>query len=192
MNKNRCDFKSEFDCNKSSISFYYENWHSGEFRYVKSVGSLPDDPYDLTNENQAKEMWLKKYNEPMPESIYCLPAEVLSANCRVYDGEMVLTEAEKEHIYLCAYESDFTMDMLYLLLDGLKWRPLVPVDESDDGWLTIMIRGDFDCLYLAIVRSFLGMPELGNDLNSYFKALSNLVDSYRNKIRKSSVAAISV
>lgn len=100
---------------------------------------------------------------------------------------MKLTEAEKKHIQYCANRSDFTMDMLYLLLDGLKWRPLVPIDESHPGWTTIVTRGNFDCLYLAIVRDFLGMPELGTDVQSYLMELSSLVDSYRKTISTDSL-----
>ncbi len=151
---------------------------------------MPYDMYDLSIENEAKEKWIKKYNVPMPDDVYSLPAEVLSANCRVYDGEMVLTDVEKNHIRYCANNGDFTMEMLYLVLDGLKWRPLVPVDESDPGWLTIMERGDFDCIYLAIIRGFLGMPEPGTDAASSLMGLEALVESYRMMI-KNDAAAIS-
>lgn len=87
------------------------------------------------SEDEARRLWKSRFGYEMPEDAhYGQHAETTPAYIEVYDGDMVFTEKEANHIREITSASDFTMDMAYLLFDHLKWRPLQRVPLSDPAW----------------------------------------------------------
>ena len=107
----------------------------------------------------ARDAWQTKYGEPIPE---CAleeerDPETTMASCLLpYDGTVSLTEEESRAI--AAVDGDLTMDMVWLVVEGLGWRPGKPVPLDDPGWLAIWAEEEESGMYIHIVRELMGMP----------------------------------
>lgn len=155
---------SEFDIRRSHIQIF-DTWSAGE--YVKTVhpaaqyqgvDSSPD--YYRAAEKQAKSLWKSKYGAEMPEDAKGGRAEVTCVNLVPYDGLTPTDLTDKEWSILTDYDvGDFTLDMLWLMVEGLGWRPGVPVSEDDPGWLVVWAEEEQRGGYLHIIRAVLGMLE---------------------------------
>ncbi|WP_163055105.1 hypothetical protein [Acidithiobacillus ferrooxidans] len=107
----------------------------------------------------ANDAWTTKYGEPVPESALedWLDPETTPASCLLpYDGTISLTKEESSAI--AAVDGDLTMDMVWLVVEGLGWRPGKPVPLDDPGWRAIWAEEEECCMYIHIVRELLGMP----------------------------------
>lgn len=49
--------------------------------------------------------------------------------------------------------------MLWLIVEGLGWRPGKAVPEDDSGWLVVWAEEEECGCYIDIIRDVLGMPE---------------------------------
>ncbi|MBA9859905.1 hypothetical protein [Ralstonia insidiosa] len=159
----------ELDCRKSVVEYWLEEGEHG-CRYVRTsypIGnSSMQDPQQPAaerreNDRRAREdagrKWLEKYGVPMPAEVEVSSAETMFARNLPYDGPTQLTAAEQ--LALERDVGDFTLDMVWLVVEGLGWRPGVPVPEDDDGWVAIWAE-DYACAcYLDIIRDVLGMSE---------------------------------
>jgi len=112
----------------------------------------------------ARDAWQTKYGEPIPE---CAleeerDPETTMASCLLpYDGTVSLTEEESHAI--AAVDGDLTMDMVWLVVEGLGWRPGKPVPLDDPGWRAIWAEEEECCMYIHIIRELMGMPFGSND-----------------------------
>lgn len=153
----------EFDIRRSHIQIFAD-WGTGE--YVKTVhpadqyegmDSLPQ--YYRAAEEQAKSLWKLKYGVEMPEDVEGQWAETTFASAIPHDGPTTLSPDEQAFVARAEEFGDFTLDMLWLIVEGLGWRPSKAVPEDDPGWLVIWAEEE-DCgCYLDIIRDVLGMPE---------------------------------
>lgn len=126
----------EFNARDYAIGFVVDgskvNIPIEQRQYIKLVGErvLRENSVEQENwvANIAPQEWRKKYGE-LPEyadfyffdSIYW--AETTSAGVIPYDGTMILTKEEQETVYKLADHCDLTMGLLYIICEGLKWRP---------------------------------------------------------------------
>ncbi len=107
----------------------------------------------------AREAWLAKYGEAIPECAledWRDPETTLASCLLPYDGTVSLTEEESRAI--AAVDGDLTMDMVWLVIEGLGWRPGKPVPLDDPGWRAIWAEEEECCMYIHIVRELLSMP----------------------------------
>ncbi len=142
--RNALSFPAEYDSRRTDIDIY-GNWDTDLFVVAST-------------EKQAKDKWLEKYGSVMPDEIECNDAETSSAGNIAYTGTVQLTDEEKFIVRNAAAYGDFTLDMLWLLVEGLGWRPGKPVAEDDIGWIAVWAE-ECDCVgYIDIVRDVLGMP----------------------------------
>ncbi|WP_175011273.1 hypothetical protein [Burkholderia lata] len=113
---------------------------------------------EAESRDDAQRKWREKYNHSMPEDVEVQAAESSFAPCFPYDGPTQLSSDEAASLAELTDSGDFTLDMLWLIVEGLGWRPGVPVSEDDEGWIAIWAE-DYECAsYLEIVRHVLGMP----------------------------------
>lgn len=158
---------AEFDIRKSHIKIHFE-LQTG--RYVKTVllqSEYPDNdfrnkPYSIACRNQAALLWREKYCSELPNEndLEVSWAETLFADSIPYDGKAVLSADELDVVSRAIDFGDFTLDMLWLIVDCLGWRPGKVVREDDPGWISIWAEEEECGGYLAIVRDVLGMPEV--------------------------------
>lgn len=142
--RNALSFSNEYDSRRTDIDIY-KNWDTGQF-VVASI------------EEQAKVKWFEKYASPLPDEVECHDAETSSACIIPYTGTVQLTREEKAIVENAGAYGDFSLDMLWLLVEGLGWRPGKPVPEDDIGWIAVWAE-ECDCVgYIDIVREVLGMP----------------------------------
>ena len=153
----------EFDIRSSHIQIF-ANWETRE--YVKTVhpssqhegmDSLPAC-YRASN-TQAKRLWKEKYGVEMPDEVEAAWAETTSANAFPHAGPTTLTATEQAVVDKADDFGDFTLDMLWLMVEGLGWKPGKPVAEDDPGWLVIWAEEEECGCYIDIIRAVLGMPE---------------------------------
>lgn len=107
----------------------------------------------------ARDAWQAKYGKPIPDSALenSRDPETTLASCLLpYDGAVPLTEEESSAI--AADHGDLTMDMVWLVIEGLGWRPGKPVPLDDPGWRAIWAEEEECCMYIHIIRELLGMP----------------------------------
>jgi hypothetical protein len=160
----------QYDVRASSIFMYIE-WKEadGPLRYVKTVHPRLS-PEDLLNRDalhahykavgeEARELWLRKYDQPMPEDVMMQWAEQTPADCLPYDGTVALSPQEWEVVQSVCRTSELTLAMLWLVVEGCGWRPGQPVPVDAPEWELIRAEGKEDGGYLEIVRSLLGMPD---------------------------------
>jgi hypothetical protein len=102
----------------------------GTLRHVKLVRNQhPFDVYaslDDWVDAEAPGLWKARYGEsPDPESLSGYWAETVGVEVIPYDGPTRLTAEEQTTIYkhVEGVRSDLTMAMLYVMIEGLGWRP---------------------------------------------------------------------
>lgn len=155
-----------FDIRRSHIMLYIDE-ETGE--YVKTVHPASQSfgtdslwhAYYRAADEQAKSLWRAKYGADMPEKLENdgAWAESTSANAFPHDGPTKLTPQEQSIVDRAEEFGDFTMDMLWLMVEGLGWRPGKPVPEDDLGWLVIWAEEETCGGSIDIIRAVLGMPE---------------------------------
>lgn len=152
----------DFDIRRSHI-LIFANWETQE--YVKTVLSAElyagldslSACYQAAEE-QAKSLWRVKYGVEMPvEDVDMAWAETTYAGAIPYDGPTPLT-VEEQSVVSDNNFGDFTLDMLWLMVEGLGWKPGKPVSEDDPGWLAIWAEEENCVCYIDIIREVLGMP----------------------------------
>lgn len=157
-------FPAEFDVQRSHITIFID---LDTKRYVKTVHPAASfsgrdwiDKYNWAAYKQAESLWLEKYGTIMPKDVEAPWAETLAAWAIEYPGTRALSA--EELVAVREDHGDFTLDMLWLLVEGLGWSPGVPVAEDDPGWLVIWGEEENGggSGYIDIVRSVLGMPEI--------------------------------
>lgn len=162
------DLPSERDIRKCNIRVF-KDW--GECEFVITTAPLTPSPdpdhkslyaYFKASEKMAKEMWQQKYGRPMPARVEGAWADTVFASAIPYEGPVQLSAGEIELIERSGRYGDITLDMLWLIVDGLGWRPGKPVPENDPGWLAIQAEEELCGGYLHLVRKFLGMPDCPN------------------------------
>ena len=141
-------------------------------RYVKLTRD--QDPLSVYNDTdewidvEAPAEWQKKYGEaPPPDSyLYGIWAETLAPKAIPYDGPTPITPNEQNTIVHFAegMRIDLTMAMLYVMIEGLGWRPGA-VYESNK-WPPQQEMVDF--------YHFYAHPHDDDPLGSLFIALSLL------------------
>ncbi|EPG8943816.1 hypothetical protein L4Z64_001220 [Pseudomonas aeruginosa] len=112
--------------------------------------------------DQAAKLWREKYGTEIPadDDLDVSWAETLLAGMTPYEGPTELTDAELSVVSRADEFGDFTLDMLWLIVECLGWRPGVPVPEDDQGWISVWAEDEEVRGYLDIVRAVLGMPEV--------------------------------
>ncbi|MBN3815859.1 hypothetical protein G3N57_04220 [Paraburkholderia sp. Se-20369] len=114
---------------------------------------------DSAARKDAQRKWQERYHHTMPEDVEVQDAESSFAPYFPYDGPTHLSSGEAAALAALTDSGDFTLDMLWLIVEGLGWKPGVPVPEDDEGWIAVWAE-DYECAcYLEIVRFALGMPE---------------------------------
>lgn len=154
--------RPDLDTRKSLI-LYYREYETG--RFVKLVVPVNGDRHQdlkIDWDKAGRAAWREKYGQDMPKFLSMNWAEALSACIEPYEGTKTLSEASKQAIRSVCASAEFTLDMLWLIVEGCNWTPGVPVSEDDAGWIAIWsqaMEDDFDS-YVAIVREVMGMPAL--------------------------------
>lgn len=102
----------------------------GTLRHVKLVRNQhPFEVYESLDDwvdAEAPALWKARYGEtPAPESLSGYWAETVGAEVIPYDGPTRLTAEEQTTIckHVEGVRSDLTMAMLYVMIEGLGWRP---------------------------------------------------------------------
>lgn len=108
-----------------------------ETRYVRMA--LDQDPFNIYpslddwRDAVAPGLWKEKYGEYPPQEmhLYGIWADALNPNTIPYDGPTKLTEAEQLtiHNFDCA-RLDLSMAMLYVMIEGLNWRPGAAISKG--------------------------------------------------------------
>lgn len=187
---------SEFDISKSFIQIWI-SWDTRRFVKVAlpqaQFGAPPEgsalhervaisdyyDTIDRVSSEQASALWQSKYSEPIPLKDVENPwAETLLASVIPHEGRVTLTEDEQAVVDRADEFGDFTLDMLWLMVEGLGWRPGKPVAEDDPGWAVIWDEEVKCAGYVDIVRAVLGMP--GIDQARYEEEIQNRRKTPRN------------
>jgi hypothetical protein len=93
---------------------------------------------------------------------------------------MKFTDAEAKHVLKVSTNSDFTMDMAYLLFDHLKWRPLQRVPFSNHGWeLLINQEPKVGWGYVRLMCDVLGYDD-----DEFDEHLDKKIDEYHVYYKK--------
>lgn len=163
--RNSLDFGPKFDSRRSEIAVY-KDWDSGQFVVTVFPKLTEDNPghkarfaYYEAADAKAKSLWLEKYHVDMPEHVEHQWAETSFADAIPYIGTVQLSKEEAEFLKKARSLGDFTLDMLWLIVEGLGWRPGNPVSEDDLGWLAVWAEHEECGGYYEIVRAVLAMPE---------------------------------
>lgn len=156
------NFGAEFDSRRSEIEVFKDSG-SGQFVvtvFPKLDSDAPDyKAYNAACLAKAKGMWIEKYGQAMPLHVEGRWSETWYADAIPYVGTVELNKEETEFLKNANRFGDFTLDMLWLIVEGLGWRPGKPVSEEDRGWLAIWAEEEECVGYYAIVRAALAMPE---------------------------------
>lgn len=151
-----------FDVRQSDICLFAD-WESNSFVklvYPKRVENHDPVLYGRMLDD-AQSLWQQKYGAPMPEDVECCPVEVVSASGIPHEGPTELTITEWNWVESLAGRCDLTLDMLWFVVEGLKWRPGQPVSETDPLWpLVFELEESTGAGSTEIVRALLGMPRL--------------------------------
>lgn len=154
------------NCNtkKFEIGFCVEINNKGDLtgRFIKMCND--ESIYQNVNNfddwilKKAQKQWKQKYKESIGiKNLEYIPAEVFGAGNIPYDGPTELSTAEQEAMRIISNNgTDLTMDMVYLMVERLGWRPgmlkqgVIPTqeqvhelyqwperNEDPDGWLEI-------------------------------------------------------
>ncbi|BFO07288.1 hypothetical protein LU674_001740 [Pseudomonas alloputida] len=171
LSLNRCP---EFDTQHSHIDFYIDPETN---RYV--ITSLPFVAYPpaviepehslhqafyRAKNEQAASRWLAKYGEaiPPPANLDYGVAETMLVSTLGYPGPTPLTPAENEVLQASAALGDVTLDIVFLIIEVLGWRPGRPVPEDDPGWIAIWAEEEMVLGSMTMARDILGMPDFGD------------------------------
>jgi len=156
----------DFDIGHSDIQIFVE-WNT--WRFVKTVhpkhtASEGEDwivaltRYYVLAREAAEILWLAKYGEVMPEEVEGVWAESISASAFRHEGVVKLTDTEWQAVCNAANGSDLTLDILWLVVERLNWKPGVPVPLTDPKWENIWAE-EMKCVgYIDIVHDLLNMP----------------------------------
>lgn len=100
-------------------------------RYIRLIRD--QDPFHTYSslddwiDAETPSLWLDKYGElpPPDKHLYGIWAETLNPNTIPYDGPTRLTDTEQVTIcnFVEGVRVDLTMAMLYVMIEGLNWRP---------------------------------------------------------------------
>lgn len=152
---------AQYDIENNFIQYWYDDNSLAEpMKFVKVV--VPwvwrqnRDSYNPQTESLANRLWLEKYSKPMPEWVEPHDPESMGASWFPYDGTRELSNDEWE-IVKALSPYDLTLDMLWLLIEGLHLTLGVPLPEDDEKWLPILFEGNECGGYLTIVKQCLGM-----------------------------------
>ena len=160
-------FPAEYDVRRSELAVF-KDWDSGRFvvtAHPKRKGMETRAwrrflfAYYRAAKTRAKSLWREKYRSGMPNHVEFQWAETCFASAIPYTGRVVLTGEERQLVADAEQYGDFTLDMLWLLVEGLGWRPGKPVPEDDPGWLAVWAEEEHCIGYYETVRRFLGMSE---------------------------------
>lgn len=167
--KNRCP---EFDTLHSHIYIFREPKTD---RYVTT--SLPFAQYPLdvlqpehslhrafyraVNE-QAASCWLVKYGEKIPSDndLERGVPEAMLASDQKYPGPSILTPSESKVLEDSHAFGEVTLDIVFLIVEVLGWRPGKPVPDDDPGWITLWAEEEVVLGTIAVARHVLGMPHV--------------------------------
>lgn len=154
---------AEFDVRQRTIWIYLER-PTG--RFVKVV--LPQmrvvnaETLQRTHRRaagQARYLWLEKYGTPFPETrVDGDWTEFVLADEIAHEGPTRLTEAEWAHVQRASRQAALTVDILWLLVEGLGWRPGQPVADTDRGWLSVWAEEEESPGVMESVRELLCLP----------------------------------
>lgn len=142
------------DSRKYAIWFAY----SGAQQLL--VGLPVDEDW---NQSALEDAWRVSFGSELPADVELIPIETLSAavaSTLPESGMRKLSDAEIAVIHaVCDDGDDFTVDMLWLLVEGLGWTIGQPVPYSDPGWLAVWAEEERCGSYMAIVCKALCMDE---------------------------------
>lgn len=159
-------FPAQYDVRRSLIRIFAD-WETG--RYVKTIHPLGNElgggpgsdeslqAYFRTSFQCAQNLWRARFGEDMPESVEGQWAETTPAASLPYDGPTQLSDVEWRFVE--GYHGDFTLAELWLLVEGLGWRPGTPMSEDDEKWVAVWAEERDCCNYLQGVRMVLGMSD---------------------------------
>jgi hypothetical protein len=157
-------FAEQFDTRRSEIAVF-KDWSSDSFvitAHPKLMRIADKDnknlfAYFAKAEADAKNKWFEKYGISMPENVEFSWASSCFAGVIPYVGAVKLLSNEIAFVRNSRHIGDFTLDMLWLIVEGIGWRPGVPVSEDDTGWLAVWAEEEECGGYYEIVRAALGM-----------------------------------
>lgn len=158
----RMDLKFDrLDSRKSDICFACTD----DLRQCIFV-SIPvvDKPGDWTRmQVTADKAWQERFGCPLPDDVELSAIETQSASSALWlpeTGMRKLSNAEVKVMQeVCDRGNGFTLDMLWLLVEGLGWTLGRPVPQTDPGWLAVWAEEEHCGSYMAVVRHALGMDE---------------------------------
>jgi len=156
---------------------HIEYWYEGDDidRHVRTSLLISDYPPPFVHgpchpthqaflkaqREQAEILWQSKYSEDLPATAdlgYFWPHSTHASDID-YDGATALTDVEQEFVHSrLKGGGGYTIEVLWLLVEGLGWRPGRPVSEDDPGWISIWACEERSAGFYNIVRDMLGMP----------------------------------
>lgn len=155
----------DIDTRKSDI-FVYSDLQSG--RCVKTVHPYDEnknyEAFYKASEEVAERLWMERFGVIIPwDTVDGGWAANMKADYLLGLGSTLLADQEIAVLKMVGAVSDLTLDMRWLVIEGLGWRPGVPVPENDLGWIALWAEEQTCGGYIAIVRDLLGMPEMPFD-----------------------------
>lgn len=152
------------DSRKSYIGFAYsDDLKQGVF--VSTPRFEPGGEYQehwLARLSQkVDEAWRERYGCALPDEIGIDHIETIFAKAIRWMPETGLRKLSEDEAEItrevCNTGNDFTLDMLFLLVEGLGWTLGKPVPFNDPGWLAIWAEEE-DCGgYMAVICNVLRM-----------------------------------
>lgn len=128
--------------------------------------SIPvgEKPGDWTRMHLAADKaWQERFGRLLPDDVELSAIETQCATSALWlpeTGMRKLSDAEiKVMQEVCDGGNDFTLDMLWLLVEGLEWTLGQPVPQTDPGWLAVWAEEEHCGSYMAVVCHALGMGE---------------------------------
>lgn len=154
---------AEFDTRQRTILIYIER-ATGRFVKVvlpqmRVVNAVTLQRIHRRAAAQAHYLWLEKYGTPFPETgVDGDWTEFVLADEIPHEGPTRLTEAEWAHVQRASRQAALTVDILWLLVEGLGWRPGQPVSDDDRGWLSVWAEEEESPGVMESVRELLCLP----------------------------------
>uniref|UniRef100_UPI003BEEF0E5 hypothetical protein n=1 Tax=Burkholderia arboris TaxID=488730 RepID=UPI003BEEF0E5 len=152
------------DDRRSLIQFYLDEASPHWVRTVHPFHAMDREAlhaYYRHADRDAATMWQEQFSQPLPDSVDSIWAESLSPYRNYWDAPTSLSSEEWDIAE--NYAGDFTMPMLYLMVEGLGWRPGTPVAEDAEGWIAVWYEEIHCGAYLWIIRDILGMSDVDLD-----------------------------
>jgi hypothetical protein len=154
------------DVRKSDICFACTTDKTdGVFVSMPALGEAHRATDDRWNRMRAaaNEMWQQRFGCTLPDNIEATEAEDHAATLVRWmpDSGMRKLSAEELDVtsQVCDNGYGFSLDMLWLLVEGLGWTLGKPVPYTDPGWLAVWAEEEERVLYMDIVCAALGMHE---------------------------------